>query len=308
MERERASRRESPPELSADARRVADRLQELSADEAERILQRAIELQTRGPGPDPSGTLDTKMLEQIPDELDIDRRHLQQALLEELLRVQVEEPDWLDRLVVDDVMTVHGLVAGSPAGVRTTVDAWMINHEGMRKRAENAARTAWERDRGFGAFVRKSLRMSRGSQSLRTSSGVETSVRPATDDEQLVVIEADTSNLRRLALGLLAGAAGLGVAVAAGTGALDASGFGVDNIAAGATTAALLGGGVLIGIKMWAQRIRNGLARALDAIRSPHLVDKGTSLPRALRRAVDQLRRVGVEVRDDYKGDSQGPF
>jgi len=308
VEREQDRRPQPSGELSSDARRVADRLQELSADEAERILQRAIELQTRAPGPDPAGTLDTRMLEQVADELDIDRRHLQQALLEELLRVQVAEPDWLDRLIVDDVMTAHGVAHGSPAQVGAVVDAWMVNHEGMRKRAESAARTVWERDRGFGAFIRKSLRMSRGKQALRTAAGVETAVRPATEDESLVVVEADTSNLRQLALGLLAGAAGLGVAVAAGTGAVDASGFGADNVAAGLATTAVLGGGVLIGVKMWAHRVRDGLHRALDAIRSPHLVDKGTSLPSTLRRVVDQFRGVGGDVRDDYRGDSKGPL
>jgi hypothetical protein len=297
-----------PEELSDDAKRVADRLQELSADEAERILQRAVDLQTRAPGPDPTGTLDTQMLQQIADELDIDRTHLQQALLEELFRVETEHPTWLDRLVVDDAISGHGAAPGEVRAVREVVDAWMTNEEGMRKRAENSSRTVWEKDRGFGAVARKFLRLSRGSQALRTASSVTTAVRPATDDQQVVVIEADTRNLRRLALGLLAAAGGIGVAVAASSGAIDPNGFGLDNVAAGAVTTAVLGGGVLIGVKMWAQRIRDGVARAIDAIRSPHLVDRGTSLPSTLRRFVDQFRRVGVDVRDEWRGDPRGPF
>lgn len=297
-----------PQELSDDAKRVADRLQELSADEAERILQRAIELQTRGPGPDPTGTLDTRMLEQVADELDIDRTHLQQALLEELFRVETEDPTWLDRLVVDDAISGHGIAPGDVRAVREVVDAWMTNEEGMRKRAENSSRTVWEKDRGFGAVARKFLRLSRGSQALRTASSVTTAVRPTTDDRQVVVIEADTRNLRRLALGLLAAAGGIGVAVAGSSGVIDPGGFGLDNVAAGAVTAGVLGGGVLIGVKMWAQRIRDGVARAIDAIRSPHLVDRGTSLPSALRRFVDQFRRVGVDVRDEWRGDPRGPL
>ncbi len=298
-----------PPshELGADAKRVADRLQELSVDEAERVLQRAIELQTRGPGRDPGGTLDTVMLEQIADELDIDRSHLQQALLEELFRVQTEAPNLLDRVIVDDAMTVHGAAPGDMHQVRGIVDAWMVNEEGMRKRAENESHTTWERDRGFGAFARKVLKMSRGSQALRTAAGVTTSVRPATDDRQVVVIEADTRNLRRLALGLLAGAGAIGVAVAGSSGAIDAGGFGLDNVAAGAATTLVLGGGALIGVKMWAHRIRDGLTRAIDAIRSPHLVESGTSLPSALRRFVDQFRKVGADVRDEWEGDRKGP-
>ena len=58
----------------------------------------------------------------------------------------------------------------------------MINHEGLRKRAENVALTAWEKDQGFGAFVRKAMQMSRGKRSLRTAAGVTSAVRQATDE------------------------------------------------------------------------------------------------------------------------------
>lgn len=301
MDRQQNRRPGPPRELSAETRRIADRLQQLSVDEAERVLGRAIDLQVNAPGADPSGTLDTDMLARIAAELDIDERHLQQALLEELLRVETEAPGLLDRLLVPSAMTNHGPVAGDTAAVREVVDAWMVNHEGLRKRAENSAISKWEQDRGFGAFVRKSLKLSRGSRSLRTAAGVTTAVRPATDDQQVVVLEADTSNLRRLAVGLLAGAAAAGVAVTAGSAAVDATGFGLDNVLAGAGTFVLFGGGVLIGVKMWANRIRDGLGRALDAIRSPHLVERTTSVPSTVRRWVDQIRGVADEVRDEYQ-------
>ncbi len=295
------SRARQPRGLDSEARRVADRLQQLSVDEAERVLERAIDLQINAPGADPADTLDTDVLARIAEELDIDQRHLQQALLEELFRVEVDEPGLLDRLLVPEAITAHGPVSGNASAVRQTVDDWMTNHEGMRKRAENAAVTRWEKDEGFGAFVRKAMQMSRGKRSLRTTAGVSSSVRQATDSQQVVVLEADTTNLRRLALGLLAGAAVAGGAVAAASGVVDASGFGADNVAAGVATAAIFGGGVVIGIKMWAQRIRDGLARAIDAIRSPHLVERGTSLPSAVRRWVDQVRGIASDVRDDRR-------
>ncbi len=305
-------RRESTPRPEShgptpEARRVADRLQELSVEEAERVLERAIDLQLDAPGADPADTLDTDMLTRIAAELGIDGHHLQQALTEELLRVEIDEPGALDRLLVPQTLAAHGVVPGDAAAVRLVVDAWMANHEGLRKRAENAARTTWEKDQGFGAFVRRALRMSRGARALRTAAGVDSSVRAVADDQQVVVLEADTSNLRRLAVGLLAGAAAAGAVVAGTSGAVDPTGFGLDNLAAGAAAFAVLGGGVLIGMKMWARRIRDGLGRALDAIRSPHLVDMGTSVPRAVRRWVDQLRRIGGDVRDDYR-DTGGPY
>ncbi len=256
---------------------------------------------SRRPGSCTSTRNSSSSSARIAKELDIDQRHLQQALLEELFRVEVQAPGLLDRFIVPQAITAHGPVAGDVATVRRIVDEWMVNHEGMRKRAENAAATAWEKDQGFGAFVRKAMQMSRGKRTLRTAAGVTSAVRPATDRQQVVMLEADTSNLRRLALGLLAGAAVAGGAVAVSTGVVDASGFGLDNVLAGAGLTAVLGGGVLLGVKMWAQRIRDGLGRALDAIRSPHLVERGTSLPSAVRRWVDQVRGAAQDMRDDYR-------
>jgi len=278
-----------PHPLSDDATRVAHRLQELSVDQADRILRRAIELQVRAPGPDPAATLDTRMLEQIAEELDIDRTHVQQALLEELFRVNIAHPGPLDRLIVAAAITAHGAAPGSVAEVRRVVDTWMEAGEGMRKRAEDPSRTVWEQDKSFAAFARRVLRLSRGSQRLRSAAAITTSVRPATDDRQVVVVEADTSNMRLLALGLLAGAGVVGAAVAGVTGAVDPGGFGVDNVAAGVATVVGLGGGVLIGVKLWARRIRNALARAIDAIGSPHLIERTGSLPTSVRRLVDEL-------------------
>jgi hypothetical protein len=301
MDRRETQQPSVPPELSADTRRIADRLQELSVEEAERVLERAINLQTWAPGADPADTLDTDTLGRIAAELDIDPRHLEQALLEELLRVETEQPGVLDRLFVPASMTTHGAVAGSRQAVREVVDAWMINHEGLRKRAETGAVTKWEKDRGFAAFVRKALKMSRGDRALRTAVGVSSAVRPATETQQVVVLEADTSNLRMLAVGLVAGAAAVGAAVAGTSGALDPGGLGLDNLAAGAGTFAMLGGGVLIGMKMWASRVRNGLNRAIEAISSPHLVEKDTSVPSAVRRWVGQMRTLRDDVRDDSR-------
>lgn len=301
MEREQSARRRPAPELGPDARRVAERLQQLSVGEAERVLERAIDLQVNAPGADPAETLNTDVVARIAAELDIDQRHLRQALLEELFRVEVEEPGLLDRLIVPDAITAHGPVGGDQQSVRRTLDDWMINHEGMRKRAENAAATAWEKDQGFGAVIRKAMQMSRGKRALRSAAGVTSAVRPATDEQQVVVLEADTSNLRRMALSLLGAAALAGGAVAITTGAIDPSGFGLDNTLAGLSTTALLGGGVLIGVKMWAERIRQGLGRALDAVRSPHLVEKGTSLPSTVRRWVDQVRGTADDIRNEYR-------
>jgi hypothetical protein len=294
MDRRRRTTPGTPPssaggELSPEARLVADRLQQLSVPEAERVLERAIELETAAPGTGPGTAISTEMLARIAAELDIDVAHLRQALVEEMFRVQVEEPDLVDRLIAPRKVSVHGPVAGTEAEIRAVIDAWMGGREGMRKRAEDRSRTAWERDRSFAATIAHALSSSRGPGTLRKAAAVTTSVRPATDTEQVVVVEADTTNLRRLAIGLLAGAAATGAIVAGAATAFDPSGFGVGEAVAGLGTFAVLGGGVLIGVKMWARQMKDAVDRVLDAVRSPHLVAQPVTLPFGL----DRIFRIG---------------
>lgn len=276
-------------ELSPQARLVADRLQQLSVPEAERVLERAIELQTAAPGAGPGSAISTEMLARIAEELEIDVAHLRQALVEELFRVHVEEPDLIDRLVAPDTVSANGPVPGTEAEVRAVIDAWMGGHEGMRKRAEDRSRTVWERDRSLASTIAHALSSSRGPGTLRRAETVTTSVRPATDVEQVVVVEADTGNLRRLAIGLLAGAAATGALVAGVGAAIDPSGFGVGPAAAGLGTFAVLGGGVVIGVRMWAGKMQDAVTRVLDAVRSPHLVARQAVLPFGL----DRIFRIG---------------
>lgn len=290
MEREQESR--VPAQSDPEAFLVADRLQELTVVEAERILERAIRLQTQASGSAPD-LIDTEMLGRIADELDIDRSHLQQALVEELLRLDSEDPGWIDRLVVPQAIAGQGVVAGSPTAVRGVVDTWLGRHEGLRKRADDGVTTRWERDGSLVTSARMKLRMARGSGVLRGTAGVTTRVRPVTDRHQLVSVEADTSHIRRLALGMLAAAVAGGALVTAGTGAVDPGGFGMDDVIAGAGIVAVAGGGVLIGFRMWASRIKEGVGRALDAIANPGLIEDRGSLPSMIAGFLGSSQIVG---------------
>jgi hypothetical protein len=69
---------------------------------------------------------------------------------------------------------------------------------------------------------------------------------------------------------LLAAAALLGGLVTVG-GTVD--GFGWQDVAAGAVFTAVGAGGVLLGIRMWVNRIKEAVSRAVDAFANPDLVE-----------------------------------
>lgn len=298
VERERLTQQGAPNEEELSA--IADRLQQLSVGEVERVLERAIELQTEAHGGAQREMLDTDTLGRIADELEIDRRHLKTALVEEFMKMHAEEPDALDRWFVPGRIVAQRIVPGDAATVRKALDTWMASHEGLRKRTENPVRTEWEKDGSLLTSARMKLRMSQGSGALRSVNGVTHAVRPVTDDRHLVSIEADTSRLRQLAVALLAAGTAAGVAVAGASGAVDASGFGLDNVLAGAGVAAVVGGGAWLGVRMWAKRVRDALTRAADAVANPHLIRRIESVPRMVRRVFEQVRGLGDDVRDEW--------
>jgi hypothetical protein len=266
VQRERASTQPIPAEVTE---KLADRLHQLTVAEAERVLERAIALQSEAEMATPN-VIDTEMLGRIAAELQVDPVHLRQALAEELLRLDAEEPGWLDRLIGPQGVAAQALISGDAARARAAIDNWLAKHEGLRKRSETVSGTRWERDPNLATAARMALNMTQGSGRLRGVDGVITTVRPATDTHQLVRIEADTGRLRRRGIVLLAAAALLGGLVTVG-GTVD--GFGWQDVAAGAAFTAVGAGGVFLGIRMWVNRVKEAVARAVDAFANPALVE-----------------------------------
>jgi hypothetical protein len=275
---------------------VSERLQQLSSDDVERILERAIGLQmdSTAPGRD---SIDVDALGRIADELGIDRQHLQQAMAEELVRIEEEDPGWLSRNLMPKSIAESRTVAAAPDRVRAVLDYWLASHEGLRKHTGNIEGATWHRDGSPLTAIRTALNMTQGDGSLRSARSVSDSIKPLTVGNQVISVEADTSNLRQVAIGLLVASGVIGGAAAGVSAGIDPGGFGLDNIAVGAGVAALAGGGVFLGFRMWAQKLRRGIARVADAVANPHLVQVADSVPRRLSKFFDQLRTIGEEFR-----------
>jgi len=267
---------------------VAERLQQLSTGEVERVLRRAIELQTDTEYGAGEAGLDRASLRRVAAEIGIDPDHLEAALTEELLRVQVDNPGLIDRMLAPRRTAVRNAVEGDPAVTREALDRWLGYHAGMRKRSESATGMSWERDASIVATARMKLRAAQGTEALRTTAGVRDDVRPLEPGRQVVTIEADTSNVRRIALAWLAG-----IAVAGGAAA--AVGLGnettvIDNVGMGLGVLALGGGSVVLGVRMWMERIRKALHRAVDAAANPQFLEATDPVTRGIGRILDMWR------------------
>ncbi len=270
-------RREQQYDTSADlpSGELAERL---SAAEAERVLRRAIEHQSEADVPAP--TIDVPALERVAAEVGVDRVHLARALAEIRSEGATGDYSLVDRLLCPDRIVASAVVERPQTQVEAAVHEWMTQHEGLRLRAPEPNGGRWEKDTHLLTRLRLGLRLGGRAHTLRRARGVTHRVRPIDDDEQAVAIEADTSRERALGVALL----GAGTAAAAAGGAAAAI-AGEPGLALGIAGGwAAYSTAVILGIRMWAGRVRDALGRALDGIRHPGLSPTGTGLPEQLER------------------------
>ncbi len=288
-------------DLSDEARLVAERLEQLSVDDAERVLERAISLQLQQRDTSmPERMMDRRALQRIAAELDIEPQHLEQALLEELYRLDVDDPTLLDRLTVPASLKARGIAPLPASAARQVVDLWMERHEGMRKTAERTRGAEWRKNTSLAVSARRALRMSDSSGHLRRVP-VSTRVRPATEDQAVVVVEAETSRLRKLAVAVATGAAVTaagGLAVAAGS-AVGEGGLVAEGVAT-AGVAAMVGTGILLGVKMWVNQIREAVRGAVTAVTNPQLI-RDRSIPGLIGELLGDWTGFTAELRNEMR-------
>ena len=259
---------DDPRSRREDPGRIADRLDRLTAEQADEVMRRAIRLQDDSAEPD-LGTFDVETLHAAAAELGIPRHHLERALAEQRAGLLDSPPraGVLDRFLGIAELDQSAVVDANKAQTERAVTLWLSKHEGMRVVRRSPDGATWEKDTRPLTSLRMGLGLTEGSKALREVGTVEHSVRSLADDEQFVSIKANPGKLRTVGGVLIALTAALaltgGVAVAAGTG----------SILAGITTALLagaaLGAAVVGGIRSWAGRIRRAAERAIDAVRTP---------------------------------------
>ncbi len=271
---------------------VADRLEALQMDAVERVLRRAIELQSdQDLGPD---TFDGDTIKRIAGELGIDADHVEQALFEERVGDRVETLGVMERLLAPSRLSGRVTVAAPRAEVEEAAITWLERHEGLRMRRAVPGGALWERDPSALTKLRMGLKLGRGSGALRTSGGVAHRIHTTRSGDQLVGLEVDTRIIGRTAKGLLAAGTGVGLL------AMIALGLGLgwaEGIIAGLTSLAAFGAAAVATARTWTSRVRRGIRRALDAIASPGVAGVHATVVDRITKAIRQWGDAGREVR-----------
>lgn len=273
---------------------LATRLDRLSRVDAERVLERAIRLQSQRHQGD---AFTPDQIKRIAAELGVDGKLVDRAMREQITEAPPARAGVLgpERLV--DRVTVRG----SSEEVDDSIMQWLEREEGLRPVAPVEGGIRWEPDRHWTT----STRLAFGSQSTKALRGMPEVIHrrtPLAGEEQLVEIEVETGRVRATALGL---GAGLGVA---GVGAGIATAFGVaggNDLAQFASVAvpmlAVAGGTAVVTARAWAGSIRRGISRALYGIAHPELHRRSS---RRRGRGDERRRRSGFQRLVDEVADA----
>jgi hypothetical protein len=273
-----------------EAGEVADRLDALTMDKVERVLRRAIELQSD----DEHGRerLRPADIQKVAQELGIDAAHVRRALFEE--ETEPTEPTLYERAVAPNRVSERTTIKAGHGDVTQAANAWLERHEGLRMRRALPDGGVWEKDPSALTSIRMGLKLGRGSGALRSVGPVTHRVRAIDAGEQIVSLEADTSLIGKVAAGLTAGGAGLGL-IALLVMAANGEGFAALATGIGVTIAGI--GAALTTARVWTRRIRQGLRRALDAIASPSVSGVFESVPDRVAGVVRNILQLGRDVK-----------
>ena len=142
----------------------------------ERVLARALELQSGSSGGDAADRLTEAQLLDLAKEVGLDPVNLRQALAEERTRVAVpEEKGVLATLYGGATVSAQRIVTGTPTQVLQALDDWMQRQECLRVKRHFSERIVWEADRGVASVVRRAV-SGRGDALVRANDVAATAI------------------------------------------------------------------------------------------------------------------------------------
>jgi hypothetical protein len=124
----------------------------------ERVLARALELQSGSSGGEAADRLTEAQLLDLAKEVGLDPVYLRQALAEERTRVAVpEEKGVLARLYGGATVSAQRILTGTPTQVLQALDDWMQRQECLRVKRHFTERIVWEADRSVASTIRRAV-------------------------------------------------------------------------------------------------------------------------------------------------------
>jgi hypothetical protein len=243
---------------------LAERLDQLSMEEAQRVLERAVSASSPL-GSDPG--LSQRQLYEIAAELGIDAEHVDRALEAELIAHPIPRyPGLLARVTGLPTVCERRITDRPPPWVQRAAAAWLGGEEGLRARYRSASGAVWERDRGLTARLRRAFRLTRGSGTLGVADQVSHKVEAVHGGRTLVTLQADAGSVLRsggvVAIGTLLVATLL--VMIGGLAGEWGQGFGAAVVMLGVGL-----GATVTALRVWALRLRRAVTGALDAIVGP---------------------------------------
>ena len=227
----------------------------------ERILQRAAELQAGER--DMGHALSPDEVLALGREVGIPDRYLQQALLEERVRVDVEPAGLWDRIAGPAVVVAQRAVPGPVEQTERALLGWVEENELFCVQRQQPGRIVWEPVGGFTAALRRSSAVIRSGRPFMLSRAdtISATILPLDPGRSHVALSATT---RRTRAEFVGGGAGLAVCGAAGAGLLVVLGA-LLPVALLATSGGLIAGYATARRYPGAiERVQLGLERALD--------------------------------------------
>jgi hypothetical protein len=188
---------------------------EFSRKALERIIQRAAELQA---GERQTGdALSEREVMELGREVGLPARFVQQAMLEELTRVDTEDPTWITRFVGPAYVAAHRTIPGNRGDLEAALAHWMTEEELLTVKRRFKQQTSWEPRRDFFASLKRGLGLSGRRYVLSRTKEVAGEVLQLEDGWCHVSLRADLTNTRREHLGGAAAlsSAGAGMTVIA---------------------------------------------------------------------------------------------
>lgn len=285
--------RPSPEHGAEDLNR---RLDQLSRDELDRVLERAIrEHAEKRDG----GVFTADHVGRIASELGLDPEVVDRALREELSTpdIEVHSEHWFP--LGPGRIRGRATVTGPVGEVTERVQAWMESEEGLRPTSRTAGGVRWVKDTHWVTGARLAL----GTDATKAIRGMREAVhrvRPITADRHRVEIEVDTERIRLVSGWVGAGISALGVASAVGVATSVPGGFDLGQWATVAVPGVLAGStAALVIARTWTRSVTEGVRRALDGISHPDLYRRASRrMERRSRGRRSTLQRLVDDVSD----------
>ncbi len=191
----------------------------VSADELDRVIRRAVELQYSAADRDGGGEVDEAEVIRIGQEVGISAEHVRRALgelrAEALMVTAPDEGGLLHRVGGSGFVQASRVIPREAAAVEAALDEHLREGEALAPIRKRAGRSLWEPAGGFMAQLERGLSLGGRTFDLAKAKSLEVVTSPLEDGYTLVSLTADVRNLRgetvggwMTGLGVSGGAAG----------------------------------------------------------------------------------------------------